>query len=107
MNHFGRTLPGRHVHLSLSSSQKVQIEKTSFMSAVPEGEDQRNGGPASGPFDKTELLRMAHCGRFSCSADVTTMSYASRRSYVHVIYGQQQPAALHEECFMKVRFIPW
>ena len=76
------------------SSQKVQIEKTNSMSAVvPEGEDQRNSGPVSGPFDKTELLRVVHCGRFSCSTDVTARSYVLRRSYAHVIYGQQA----HEE----------
>ena len=66
------------MHRSLSS-QKVQIEKTNFMSAVvPEGEDQRNGGPASGPFDKTELLRVVHCDRFSCSTDVTVRSAVER-----------------------------
>ena len=83
----------RHMHRSLSS-QKVQIEKTNSMSAVvPEGEDQRNSGPASCPFDKRELLRVVHCGRFSCSTDVTARSYVLRRSYAHVIYGQQA----HEE----------
>ena len=69
----------RHVHLSLSS-QKVRIEKTNFMSAVvPEGEDKRKGGPASGPFDKTELLRVVHCDRFSCSTDVTVRSALETR----------------------------
>ena len=30
------------------------------MSALPEGEDQRNGVPVSGPFAKTEFLRLWH-----------------------------------------------
>ena len=69
----------RHAHLSLSS-QKVQIEKTNSMSAVPEGEDQRTGGPVSGPFaNKRELLRVVHCCRFSCSTDVTVRSAVERR----------------------------
>ena len=75
----------RHAHLSLSS-QKVQIEKTNSMSAVPEGEDQRTGGPVSGPFaNKRELLRVVHCCRFSCSTDVTVRSAVAKGADVVLI----------------------